>query len=739
MPYQRVHFGVEGPAPLAPHTGCRASAPSPSMDHHAMQCSQPGAGIGSSSLPGVGHAARPGKIRRRGKVSVALCLGMFVGLAGLWFSGSARSQAQPGWDASRTGRQDIAQTGWNQSAQGSRCGVAPAPGSGPGRAGVPRATGGSPRATARRAAIGTTGTFGSGSQNVQPPPLWYSGDTHEHTQLCPPFRNFPPGSIGYQPFDRPILDIYQECVRENLNVSAISFWRPSYYTEAEFFGTYVPQITGLEDPLTVGDPNFVLQYSVETSGFSTSMRGHLLALGLADGNFDPEADYPAPNLDLFNAQPDTLTGYAHQAWPNGLTNPAGFLGTDYLCMGATPMDFPNVVALWGAAAPVYAPMDAAFHKIDFLETVDMKLVIPGNISWTGMWYRLLKAGVPVQAVAGTDTNCFTTQSREDPRTWVQIAADPLDHAKWLDGIRTGNYSMSMGPSVFLELEVDGLPAGSEIYLDANNTTTVQAVATFTAAAGVTISDTIEILLDGDVIGTQTFSNLSGASDTFILDITLPKSGWITARTTSLSTHTGFVNAYVDNKPIVDCASSEYFVLYAEYIEYFLDLAVSQGLIEEYVGNSEAEIRAYVQDGAEVFALHRAYDLALPAGIAYAGKGTPSCEGPTGIVSRTPIMLAGTTVRFECFDAPRLATGFLSVGANKVQGGFDMNGANLFVANDATMTMYNIVVDDRGVAYADVPLPTAVGVDLYAQFVFTSTPYCPTTNWTASEAIQIVTQ
>lgn len=586
------------------------------------------------------------------------------------------------------------------------------------------------------------GSLAASDQHVIPPPLWYSGDTHEHLQRCA----FPPdeddivsGSIPAVPIDDTELDIYTGLVRDNLNVAAVSFWRPFQNTETEFFDDYVPRVTGTEDASTLGDANHILQFGVETSGFATSIRGHLLALGVSDGNFDPEVPYPAPNLDFFRAQPGALAGYAHQAWPNDLTNPAGWLGVDYQCLDPVAMDFPNVVALWGAAAQVYAPMDAAFRRLDFLETVDLELNVPGNISWTGMWYRLLTAGIPVQAVAGTDTNCFTTVSRDDPRTWVQIDSDPLTFDKWVDGIREGNLSMSMGPSVFLELQVDGQPAGSQVYIDSTDGL-VQVTAALTVAPGVSVSDTIEILVDGIVVGSLSVSNVTGDTQTYLLDVPLTESSWIAARTSSLRTHTGFVEAFVDAEPITDCDSNEYWVLYAEYLEWFLDLATSQGMVEDFVGDREAEIRAYIQDGAEVFALHRAYDLDLPpGGVLLSGPGTPSCEGPMGLVTRATALDAGTTVRIEVFDAPALGTGWLMVGANGVPAGYDQNGAITYVATDASTVLYDVTVDERGVAFVDLTLPALAGLPLYAQFIFPDAPDCPGTDWSSSEALRIFAQ
>ncbi|MFT5290512.1 MAG: hypothetical protein ACI8QS_000882 [Planctomycetota bacterium] len=596
--------------------------------------------------------------------------------------------------------------------------------------------------TRSRAPAAATATalpgHGVGDLNVVVPPLWYSGDSHEHIQLCPFFGPPKPGYAPAIPLDRTPLDIYAESVRTNLNVSAVSVWRPPQNTEDEFFNEYLPLISGFEDPATIGDANFIFQYGVEGSGFATSIRGHLLALGITDGSIDPSADYPSPNLTFLRSQPQAIAGYAHQAWPSGLTKVGGYLANDYRCMTPTGMDFPDIVTLWGSAAPVYAPMDAAHHNLDFLETVDMELISPGGITWTGMWYRLLSAGVPVQAVAGTDTNCFTTQTGKNPRTWVQIGSDPLTFNKWTAGISSGNYSMAMGPSELLELEVNGNPAGSTVYFDSSLVTTVPIVATFTAAAGVSLTDTIEILVDGEVVHSQGFTALSGTSDTIMVDFPLVESCWITARTTSMGSHTGFVQAIVDNKPIVDCESDEYFVLYAEYLEWFLDLADSQGMIEDFVGDSETEIRSYIQNGAEVFDLHRAYDLPLPTGIQIFGTGTPSCEGPMGIVTRITSATAGSTIRLECFDSPTAGTGYLIVSSNSVLGGYAQGAATVYVANDATSTTYPIVSDDRGLSYVDVPLPLNTGEFVYAQFLYSSAASCGNV-WSASEAFCIQAQ
>ena len=603
-----------------------------------------------------------------------------------------------------------------------------------------------PKTYARRGVVAllfAAACGGADGLNVEPPSGWFSGNTHEHVQLC---------------FGEPLRDpveLLAEMRRTNLNVSSILYWAPDPQSSLEErkanFRAMIRNeiapgaearaptgpVTGAEDPAS--EEGFLLQTGVESSGFYESdLFGHVIGLDIGPEEADfldrarclphckkcggerTDWEYPGPVFDHFRQDPEAVTGYAHVSWPEGLRHPAppdlsqtpgggleltglGFdwqafllphgLARDVVCTTDAVLAFPRIHSWWYLSPP-FLPIDVAFGRVDFLETCDTRPLAIGEgpaaleHTYRGALYKLLSAGQRVSLSGGTDANCL--ESPEDVRTWVLVEGE-LTYDAWVEGLRAGRTSIATGPSSFLELRVDGSPPGAILELDTETNgrpprVSVEAVLRVAPGVGVRPydpgdgklhSDRIEIVVGGDVVA---FEEIDPDSDADMhrlkAEVPLASSAWIAARSASGRTHTSAVYAYVDGRPILDCAVAEYWVLYLDYLRYTLD----QGRAMEQAPDARRswlawyvpgmctldEVDAYVEEGRRLYASLRDYAHGPPAGAERLDRSRPSVLGPVGIVAAAPSEpdLAG---RARSFAAPPNGFGELLVGRTFEEG------------------------------------------------------------------------
>ena len=132
---------------------------------------------------------------------------------------------------------------------------------------------------------------------------WYSGDHHVHAAGCSHYQNPTEGVLP--------KDMIRQLLGESLNIGAVLTWGPCYYYQKQFF-------SGQDNPLS--QPDRLMHYDLEVSGFPSSHAGHLVLLGLKD------QDYPGtkriedwPSWDF----PDSSMGQRNRAPWSGSRIPAG--------------------------------------------------------------------------------------------------------------------------------------------------------------------------------------------------------------------------------------------------------------------------------------------------------------------------------------------------------------------------------------------------------------------------------
>src|SRR5262249_12311519 len=98
---------------------------------------------------------------------------------------------------------------------------------------------------------------------------WYSADHHVHAAGCSHYDSPEEGVVS--------RDMFRQALGEDLDVSAVLTWGPSWYYQKQFF-------TGKDDSMSTA--NNIMRYDVEVSGFPSSHAGHIVLLRLK------EDDYP---------------------------------------------------------------------------------------------------------------------------------------------------------------------------------------------------------------------------------------------------------------------------------------------------------------------------------------------------------------------------------------------------------------------------------------------------------------
>lgn len=516
------------------------------------------------------------------------------------------------------------------------------------------------------------------AQSSFAPPGWYSGDTHAHIQACPQCASCPDASLD---------SVYASMQANGLDLACVQLWNDtSDPSGAEYYANYAALVTGAEDPLTLADPDRALQIGLEVSGFLASQYGHVQGMGIQSGVI-PNAVYPTPVLDFFRAQnPQALTGYAHVRWWDDY---APHTGLQVQHIGSS-----------------MAPMDLALGKFDFLEA---SVFVPG-LDVRGMQYKLLRAGLRVPLVGGSDNGCLQTNIG-DIRTYARIESGPFGFDAWTEAVKAGRTSIALGSERFLDLEVDGVGIGGQLELAPGP---VNVVATLHAEPGAPQNGRIRIVHDGDLVAAQVYSLPAGGSFSFSTTLQLSKSGWISAIETSgadVRAHTSPVYAVVDGQPIANALDAEYWADLGQ------DLIADIGLYS--TGSDTQAVLDHLESAVAVFDALAALDNPLSAGVTRLGSSTPTCTGePVAIGLRGQPQVGDPDFAWTCLHGAPNAPGVLLVGDTSTPAGFAAAGLTLYV-DPLGPVFLSLPTSFHSGGYAQVdlvPPPAAAGLSFTAQFV-----------------------
>jgi hypothetical protein len=383
---------------------------------------------------------------------------------------------------------------------------------------------------------------------------WYSADHHVHAAGC---SHYDSPEEGVKP-----RDMWRQAIGEDLNVSAVLAWGPSWYHQKTFF-------TGKDDSLST--TKNIMRNDVEVSGFPSSHGGHIVLLRLKEDDYPGTAkveDWPSWTLPVFKwaRSQNAVTGYAHSGWglePIAPTN-----------------QLPNYVLpkMDGIGANEYI-VTVTQNVVDFYSAGDTPA--PWELN---MWYHSLNCGFTTRLSGETDFPCIFDERVGMARSYFKPDGK-LSYDSYVDAIKKGRSYVSEGNSHIIDFSVNGLEAGtkeSKLDLKKNQAVKVSAKVVaklpeqqdeFGAAiaqrvlteppywhierarAGNDRKVRVELIVNGSPVDTTEIM-ADGKWNDVSFDYRVTKSSWVALRVYP-SSHTNPVFISVEGKPIRELKSAEW--------------------------------------------------------------------------------------------------------------------------------------------------------------------------------------
>ena len=368
---------------------------------------------------------------------------------------------------------------------------------------------------------------------------WYSGDHHIHAAGCSHYMN---PTEGVEP-----KDMIRQILGESLNTASVLTWGPDYYYQKQFF-------SGSDHPLS--QPDRIMHYDLEVSGFPSSHAGHIVLLNLKQQDY-PGAkkieDWPTWDMPIFKwaKSQGAVVGFAHSGWG--------------LQVSGKELPSYEMPGFDGIGANEYIVDVTHPDTVDFISAVDTPYVWELNI-----WYHALNVGYRTRIAGETDFPCIYDGKVGLGRTYSKIDG-PMSYLAWLKGLQSGYSYVSDGKTHLMNFSVNAAGAGSEIRSPGPLTATV----TLSAAAYLPevpnesirklpydqkpywdverarIGDTrevpVEIVVNGKAVARQSLV-ADGKIRQLKFEVPVTESSWITARTLPAA-HTNPVFVLVGGKPV----------------------------------------------------------------------------------------------------------------------------------------------------------------------------------------------
>lgn len=369
---------------------------------------------------------------------------------------------------------------------------------------------------------------------------WYSGDHHVHAAGCSHYMN---PTEGVEP-----RDMIRQILGEHLNIGSVLTWGPDYYYQKQFF-------SGHDDPLS--QPDRLMHYDLEVSGFPSSHAGHIVLLKLQQQDYPNTKrieDWPTWDLPIFRwaKSQGAITGFAHSGW-----------GLQVQTKDLPTYDMPGFD---GIGANEYIVDVTHPGMVDFISAVDTPYVWELNI-----WYHTLNVGFRTKISGETDFPCIYDGRVGIGRTYAKLGGE-LSYAAWLDSLKAGRSYVSDGKTHLIDFQVNGAEVGgADVRMSAPGTVKVKVKAAAylpvipneeirglpydqkpywdveRARVGNTRQVPVEIVVNGTAMAKKNIA-ADGTPHDLEFDVPVSESSWIAARVLP-SAHTNPIFALVGNKPV----------------------------------------------------------------------------------------------------------------------------------------------------------------------------------------------
>ena len=316
---------------------------------------------------------------------------------------------------------------------------------------------------------------------------YYCGDHHIHAAGCSHYDN-PTQGVTPQ-------DMFLQVQGEGLNVGCVLTWGPCYDHQRKFFSPVAD---------TVSEPNTILKYDLEISGFGSAALGHVCLLRL-DNQTYPGSDgtstkgWPSWTVPVmaWAKEQGGITGYPHSALHADAKQGAEWIlehsdqnGDDSLNLeeAATqvlPESFDAIDQNHDGQLTKEELTRSGDERADFLPNLTlpsmngggaMEIVVStpegvcdfisamdtARIPEWNTWYHLLNCGFPLKLSGETDFPCMSSRRVGQGRVYVKLGdIDQLNFDEWCSGVAAGRSYVSDGFAHAFDFAVNGTQAGNE--------------------------------------------------------------------------------------------------------------------------------------------------------------------------------------------------------------------------------------------------------------------------------------
>lgn len=383
---------------------------------------------------------------------------------------------------------------------------------------------------------------------------WFSADHHVHAAGC---SHYDSPEEGVKP-----RDMWRQAIGEDLNVSAVLAWGPSWYHQKTFF-------TGKDDPLSTSKN--IMRNDVEVSGFPSSHGGHIVLLRLKEDDYPGTTkveDWPSWTLPVFSwaKSQNAVTGYAHSGWGLEPITPT--------------QQLPNYVLpkMDGIGANEYI-VTVTENVVDFYSAGDTP--VPWELN---MWYHSLNCGFTTRLSGETDFPCIFDERVGMARSYFKPEGK-LTYDNYVEAIKKGRSYVSEGNAHIIDFAVNGVEAGTkDSRLDVRSNQSLKITGKVVALLpetqdefGAAIAKSlathppywhierarinnsrkvrVELLVNGEPVDTSEIT-ADGKWNDLSFNYTIKRSSWVALRIYA-SSHTNPVFLHVDGKPIRVLKSAEW--------------------------------------------------------------------------------------------------------------------------------------------------------------------------------------
>lgn len=337
---------------------------------------------------------------------------------------------------------------------------------------------------------------------------YYVGDHHIHGAGCSHYEH---PTQGVTP-----EDMFRQIKGEGLNVGCVLTWGPCFDFQRQFFS---PAAANISEPQTV------MKYDLEISGFGSQAMGHVCLLNLTDQTY-PGSDgssrkgwptWTVPVLRWAKAQ-GGYTGFPHSAFhvepadaaahliktfdSDGdgqlseiesrfelLPEPRDKIDIDqdkYISKQELTQSVDRIVdQLPNLALPdmngrgaLEICVSTAEGVCDFVSAMDTARIPEWNT-----WYHLLNCGFPLKVSGETDFPCMSSRRVGQGRVYVNLGqVDRIDFSNWCRGLAEGRSYVSDGFAHAFHFKVNGIePGTTEVELPSPGRVTASAQVVFASS------------------------------------------------------------------------------------------------------------------------------------------------------------------------------------------------------------------------------------------------------------------